>query len=78
MWASQPNWTAEQLGRIRTPVMIADGDHDEAIRRDHTEQLAKESARAQLLILPQVSHFAMLQNPAEFNAAVLKFLGRMA
>ena len=42
MWASQPNWTAEQLGRIKTPVMIADGDHDEAIRRDHTEQLAKE------------------------------------
>ena len=74
MWASQPNWTAEQLGRIRTPVMIADGDHDEAIRRDHTEQLAKEVPGAQLLILPNVSHFAMLQNPAEFNAAVLKFL----
>ncbi len=29
---------------------------------------------AQLLILPNVSHFALLQNPAEFNAAVLKFL----
>ena len=29
---------------------------------------------AKLLILPGVSHSAMLQNPAEFNAAVLKFL----
>ena len=37
MWASQPNWTAADLGRIETPVMIADGDHDEAIRREHTE-----------------------------------------
>ena len=54
--------------------MIADGDHDEAIRRDHTEQLAKEVPGAQLLILPNVSHFAFIQNPAEFNAAVLKFL----
>jgi pimeloyl-ACP methyl ester carboxylesterase len=74
MWASQPNWTAADLGRIRTPVMIADGDHDEAIRREHTEELAKEVPGAKLLILPGVSHFAMLQNPAEFNAAVLKFL----
>jgi pimeloyl-ACP methyl ester carboxylesterase len=29
---------------------------------------------ARLEILPNVSHFAMLQNPAEFNAAVLDFL----
>ena len=75
MWATQPNWTAAELARIRTPVMIADGEHDEAIRRDHTEELAKQVPGAQLLILPGVSHFAMLQNPAEFNAAVLKFLG---
>ena len=74
MWASQPNWSAADLDRIRTPVMIADGEHDEAIRRDHTELMAKEVPGAKLLILPGVSHFAMLQNPAEFNAAVLGFL----
>ena len=76
MWASQPNWSAADLAKIKAPVMIADGEHDEAIRRDHTELIAKEVAGAQLLILPGVSHFAMLQNPAEFNAAVLAFLGR--
>jgi pimeloyl-ACP methyl ester carboxylesterase len=75
MWASQPNWTDADLGRIRTPVLIVDGEHDEAIRRDHTEMLARAVPGAQLLILPGVSHFAMLQNPAEFNAAVFKFLG---
>jgi pimeloyl-ACP methyl ester carboxylesterase len=74
MWASQPNWTAEQLGRIEAPTVIADGEHDEAIRRDHTEELAREVPGAKLLILPGVSHFAMLQNPSEFNAAVLDFL----
>jgi pimeloyl-ACP methyl ester carboxylesterase len=74
MWASQPNWSAADLGRIQTPVMIADGEHDEAIKREHTEELAREVQGAQLPILPGVSHFAMLQNPAEFNAAVLKFL----
>ena len=74
MWASQPNWTAAELSRIKAPVLIVDGDHDEAIRRDHTEQLAKEVPGAQVLILPNVSHFAFIQNAAEFNAAVLKFL----
>ena len=74
MWASQPNWSDADLARIRTPVLIVDGEHDEAIRRDHTEMLAKVVPGAQLLILPGVSHFAMLQDPAAFNAAVLKFL----
>ena len=54
--------------------MIADGEHDEAIRREHTEELAREVPGAKLLILPGVSHFAMLQNPALFNQAVVDFL----
>ena len=29
---------------------------------------------AKLIILPGVSHFAMLQAPSEFNAAMLGFL----
>jgi alpha-beta hydrolase superfamily lysophospholipase len=62
------------LGRIPTPVAIADGEHDEATRSGRTEQLAKETPGARLLILPGVSHFPMLQNPAEFDGAVLKFL----
>lgn len=75
MWASQPDWTESDLARIKTPVLIVDGEHDEAIRPDHTEMLARVVPGAQLLFLPGVSHFAMLQNPSEFNAAVLKFLG---
>lgn len=75
MWATEPDYRAEDLARIRTPVAIVDGDHDEAIKREHTEYLARAIPRAQLVILPGVSHFAMLQRPAEFNAALLAFLG---
>ncbi len=74
MWDTEPNYTAADLARIHTPVAIADGDHDEAIKRAHTEYLARSVPGAVLVILPNVSHFAMLQNPAEFNAAVLAFL----
>jgi pimeloyl-ACP methyl ester carboxylesterase len=75
MWATQPNWTDAQLQSIRAPVLIADGDHDEAIRRAHTEYMAATIPGAGLLILPNTSHFAFLQDPALFNDAVLRFLG---
>jgi pimeloyl-ACP methyl ester carboxylesterase len=74
MWNTEPNYRAADLARIRTPVAIVDGDHDEAIKRAHTEYLARTIPGAKLIILPGVSHFAMLQRPAEFNAALLGFL----
>ncbi|KAF1012045.1 MAG: AB hydrolase superfamily protein YdjP [Pseudomonas fluorescens] len=74
MWASQPNWTDAQLASIKTPILIVDGDHDEAIKREHTEYMAATIPGAGLLILPNTSHFAFLQDPALFNAALLDFL----
>jgi pimeloyl-ACP methyl ester carboxylesterase len=75
MWASQPNWTDAQLKAITAPVLVVDGDHDEAIKREHTEYMAATIPGAGLLILPNVSHFAFLQDPKFFNFAVLHFLG---
>ena len=75
MWETEPNWTDAQLRSIRSPVWVVDGDHDEAIRRAHTEYIAATIPGAGLLILPNVSHFAFLQNPELFNAALLNFLG---
>ena len=53
---------------------MADGDHDEAIKRAHTEYIAATIPGAGLL-LPNTSHFAFLQDPTLFNAALLHFLG---
>jgi pimeloyl-ACP methyl ester carboxylesterase len=74
MWAEQPNWTDGQLQSIEAPVWIVDGDHDEAIRREHTEYLAATIPHAGLLILPNASHFAFLQDPELFNRVLLEFL----
>ena len=74
MWDTEPNYKASDLATIRVPVAIVDGDHDEAIKREHTEYLARSIPGARLIILPGVSHFAMLQDPAAFNAAMLGFL----
>jgi pimeloyl-ACP methyl ester carboxylesterase len=75
MWAEQPNWSDAQLKAIDTPILVVDGDHDEAIKREHTEYIAATIPHAGLLILPNTSHFAFLQDPKQFNFAILHFLG---
>jgi pimeloyl-ACP methyl ester carboxylesterase len=74
MWESQPNWSDAQLRGITTPVLIADGDHDEAIRLDHDIYMSRTIPHAGLLVLPNTSHFAFLQDPSPFNATLLHFL----
>jgi pimeloyl-ACP methyl ester carboxylesterase len=75
MWAEQPNWSDAQLEAIDAPILVVDGDHDEAIKREHTEYIAATIPHAGLLILPNASHFAFLQDPKQFNFAILHFLG---
>jgi pimeloyl-ACP methyl ester carboxylesterase len=74
MWASQPDFKPEQLGKITAPTMIADGQYDEAIKPEHTAELAKLIPGAKLVILPNVSHMGMWQDPAAFNKAMMEFL----
>ena len=74
MWNSQPDYTAEQLGQITTPAMIVDGEHDEAIQREHTGELARLVPGARLLIMPGVSHFGHLQNSELYNTYLIGFL----
>jgi pimeloyl-ACP methyl ester carboxylesterase len=77
MWETQPHWTADDLAGIKVPTWIVDADHDEAINRDNTLFMADHIPDSGLLIEPQVSHFAFVQDPQQFNADVLHFLMRM-
>ncbi len=74
MWETLPAFTRAGLASIKVPTTIADGEFDEAIKQAHDEYMAQAIPGARLVILPDVSHFAMLQNPRAFNAAVLRFL----
>jgi pimeloyl-ACP methyl ester carboxylesterase len=57
-------------------VFIVHSEHDEFIKREHAEYLARTIPGAQLIVLPDVSHFAPLQRPTQFNATLLNFLSR--
>jgi pimeloyl-ACP methyl ester carboxylesterase len=76
MMRTQPNYTAQELGAINVPVAIVLGEHDEFIRPEYAAYLARTIPGATLTILPGVSHFAPLQRPARFNAAMLAALGQ--
>jgi pimeloyl-ACP methyl ester carboxylesterase len=74
MMTTQPNYTAQDLSRVSVPVTIVQAEHDEFIKHEHAEYLARTIANAKLIVLNGVSHFAPLQRPHQFNAAVLAFL----
>jgi pimeloyl-ACP methyl ester carboxylesterase len=76
MQKTQPNYSAHDLAQISVPVAIVQSEHDEFIRREHAEYLARSIPNAEYIDLPGVSHFAPLQRPEQFNTAMLAFLGK--
>ena len=76
MWDTEPHFSDDQLRSIKVPTWIVDGDRDEVIKRENTDHMASLIPGAGELILPEVSHFALLQDPGQFNDALLHFLSR--
>jgi pimeloyl-ACP methyl ester carboxylesterase len=77
MMSTQPNYSASDLAEIRVPVAIVQGEHDEFIKDEHAEYLARSIPQAELFRLSDVSHFAPLQRPELFNGAMHGFLDRV-
>lgn len=77
MQQTQPNYSAEDLARIRVPVTIIHSEFDEFIKREHAEYLARTIPGAAFIFLPDVSHFAPLQRPELFNDVMLAFLKKI-
>jgi hypothetical protein len=73
MWETEPNWTDARPTAVDPSAGAGGGWRprrgDQA--RAHTEYIAATIAGAGLLILPNTSHFAFLQDPTLFNAAQL-------
>ena len=74
MWASEPTWGPEALAKIKCPVWSVDGDHDVAVERNQADTIAAWIPFAGQLVLPQVGHDALLQDPTFFNFAMGYFL----
>lgn len=77
MGRTQPNYSTHDLAKISVPVLIVQSEHDEFIKREHAEYLARSIPNAEFALLNGVSHFAPLQSPRQFNAAILEFVAKV-
>lgn len=76
MWATEPNFTEEQMRGITVPILFLDGWEEEAIYPAHDYEMAELVPGAELTLMPDVGHFAMFATPEMFNSIVLNYLGR--
>ncbi|MDN5864295.1 MAG: alpha/beta hydrolase [Gammaproteobacteria bacterium] len=75
MYAIEPELDPAEIGTIKAPTIIADGQYEQFITRAHTEALAWLIPGATLVIIPNVSHGGPIQDPAAFHRAVASLLG---
>jgi pimeloyl-ACP methyl ester carboxylesterase len=77
MMKTEPNYSGADLSNVHAPVAIVQSEHDEFIKTEHAEYLARSIPGAELILLPGVSHFAPLQSPGQFNDVMCNFLGKV-
>ena len=74
MWATEPDFTADQLGSIGVPVLLLDGESDEAIYTEHTREMASLIPTSELKFVSGTGHFGLWEKPVEMSQAILDFL----
>ena len=70
-----PHATLDQIGSLRMPALVISGDHDLPLFLQVADTLVRRIPGAQRVVIPNAGHGAHFARPAEFNAAVLRFLG---
>ena len=70
---NEPNITKSELNRIHNPVLVIAGEKDE-VKESHTKEIQKNISKAELLIIPNSTHYVPFEQPKVLNEAILKFL----
>jgi pimeloyl-ACP methyl ester carboxylesterase len=73
MMEKYPNLTAQDLAKIKCPVLVVAGDHD-AIKLEHAISLYRNLPHAQLWVVPGATHFVPMEQPDAVNREVVRFL----
>ena len=64
----------EALPNIAVPTLLIAGEHDAAAPPKTMQRMADAIPGARIVVIPGVGHFAHLEQPAAFRAALLPFL----
>lgn len=69
-----PDVPKSRVSQLRMPILIITGANTIAIHRLVNDELARLLPHAQTATIPNAGHGSPRENPAAFNAAVLRFL----
>ena len=74
MQRTKPEYRPDDLAKVKVPVTSALSEQDEFIKLEHAKYIAAAIPGGTFVELREVSHFAPVQRPAQFNQAILNFL----
>ena len=74
MWQTQPHYSIEDLGKIKSPTLIMAGEFD-VISRSHTDQLAEAILHSKLVIVEGGTHSVTDEKASTINEHIIFFLG---
>jgi pimeloyl-ACP methyl ester carboxylesterase len=74
MYSTEPDLKPADIKTIKAPTIIACGQYEQFIKREHLRKLAQLIPGAKFVILPNVSHGGPLQDPVRFHQAVMTLL----
>jgi pimeloyl-ACP methyl ester carboxylesterase len=69
----QPNISAEDLHKIKCPVLVMSTDRD-IVREEHTMFIYRNIKQSNLCFLTGEDHYVTTNNPDLFNSTVVKYL----
>jgi len=72
VWATEPNLTLRDLGRITAPTLILAGD-DEPFTSEHTFSMYEALPNARLAIIPGASHYVPKEKRIQTQSAIKDF-----
>jgi pimeloyl-ACP methyl ester carboxylesterase len=73
MLLNEPHLTFDDMKKIKSPVLVMAGENDMILEK-HTRAIAAAILHSKLVIFKGATHYAPVEIPKEFNAAVLDFL----
>ena len=68
-----PGFSKEELAAVKSPLLIAVGDHD-FVRLDHSLEMYELIPKAELAVIPDAGHFVLNADQQKVIPAVVKFL----
>lgn len=70
---NHPHIDLKRLEKVMTPTLVISGERD-MVRDEHSKLIATTLKNARHVVIPNATHFVMIDNPEEFDRLVIEFL----